>query len=271
MKLVILFAPSALLALDPAAEEIMAKVGENQDRAEVLRSRYVYRQKLRARLVRTNGKLAREEFRTYDVFPGAKESEKKLVEFKGGYESKGKWHEYSEPGFEYKDVDLDGDLIDDLSNDLVNDAHSRDGFDTDLFPLTSAKQEKYTYQLLGTSQVDGRTAWRIKYAPRKKWEGWFGGEALIDTEDHEPISVYSKQAFKIPWGVRVFLGTNLEQVGFTLNYKRIAPGVWFPVSYGTEFRFGLLWRYKRVVTMSLSSSHFREAGADSTVTFADVK
>ena len=43
---------------------------------------------------------------------------------------------YSEPGYKYKDVDIDGELIDQLTlNDLVNEKGSRDGIPSSLFPL----------------------------------------------------------------------------------------------------------------------------------------
>lgn len=165
----------------PSAAEIMAKVAANQDRASAARSRYVYSQKLRARMIRTNGKLAREEFRTYTVTPvESGKSEKKLTEFKGVYESKGKLHNYTEPGFEYKDVDIDGDVIDDLADDLVNDEKSRDGISADLFPLTGEEQKKYEFKLAGELVHQGRKAYRITFTPRKKQDASWTGEAIVD-------------------------------------------------------------------------------------------
>ena len=255
------------LAAVPDAAEIMAKVAANQDRAAAARQRYVYSQKLRSRLLRTNGKLAREEFRTYTVTPGAAGSEKKLAEFKGVYESKGKLHEYNKPGFEHKNVDIDADLIDSISDDLVNDKKSRDGISADLFPLTTEEQKKYRFEYSGELTHQGRLAHRIRFAPREKNEASWTGEAIIDAEEHEPVNVFSKLAIKIPWGVKAFLGTDVKQLGFSVNYQRVAPRVWFPASYGTEFRIDVLWGYKRIITMNMTSQDFREAAAESKIRF----
>jgi len=54
------------------AEVIMAKVAANQDRAQQMRSAFVYRQNMLIRFKRGNGKLAREEEREYVVTPTEK-------------------------------------------------------------------------------------------------------------------------------------------------------------------------------------------------------
>jgi hypothetical protein len=63
------------------------------------------------------------------------------------------------------------------------------------------------------------------------------------------------------------LGTNLRQTGFNITYHRVAENVWFPVSYGSEFRLDVLFGYKRVVTMALTSSGFQRTSAGSTIHF----
>jgi hypothetical protein len=93
------------------------------------------------------------------------------------------------------------------------------------------------------------------------------GEAWIDAEELQPVRIQTQQAFQVPWGVKVFLGTNIQQSGFAISYQRVAENVWFPVSYGTEFRFNVLWGYKRTVTLSLESSDFRIASADSKIEY----
>ena len=65
--------------------------------------------------------------------------------------------------------------------------------------------------------------------------------------------------------VRIFLGTNLSQTGFSVAYERVAENVWFPATYGTEFRFNVLWGYKRTVTLSLESSGFRKTDVNSAI------
>ena len=71
----------------------------------------------------------------------------------------------------------------------------------------------------------------------------------------------------VPWGVRVFLGTHVRQLGFSINYQRVAGNVWFPATYGTEFHIDVLWGYKRTITISLESTDFRKTGADSTIDY----
>ena len=76
-----------------------------------------------------------------------------------------------------------------------------------------------------------------------------------------PLGIDSQLAFKIPWGIRVFLGTNLSQTGFSVNYQRVAENVWFPVTYGTEFRVSVLFRYKRTITLFLRLDFIADCNA----------
>ena len=114
----------------------MSRVAANQSRAQEMRRQYVYTQKQTLRLVRSNGKIAREERREYLVTPGENQVRKHLVSFQGKYESKGRFTSYTEPEYHYKNVDIDADLINSLSEDLTNDQNSKDGISCDLFPLT---------------------------------------------------------------------------------------------------------------------------------------
>src|SRR6266571_3678416 len=142
-----MYLPPLLLAAAAAAdprqscelrvEEIMARVAANQERSQELRAAFVYRQSLLVRFKRGNGRLAREEVREFTVTPKPLGSEKTLVRFAGKYERDGKLIDYSEPGFTYKDLDLDGELIDDFADDFAGDRDSRDGIARDLFPLTA--------------------------------------------------------------------------------------------------------------------------------------
>ena len=42
---------------------------------------------------------------------------------------------------------------------------------------------------------------------------------------------------------------------------------WFPATYGTEFKLNVLFFYKRTIALSLESSDFRRATADTTIEF----
>src|SRR5271154_885684 len=131
----------AALAQDPSVDQIMARVAENQARAQDLRRAYIYNQKVVARFHRTNGKLAREEKLEYVVTPGPSGIEKKLAHFEGKYEQKGQFISYGEPGKQNKNLDIDGDLIQDMVNDMTGDKEAKDGIGHDLFPLTAGEQE----------------------------------------------------------------------------------------------------------------------------------
>jgi hypothetical protein len=62
--------------------------------------------------------------------------------------------------------------------------------------------------------------------------------------------------------VRTLLGTNLPGLGFSVTYDREPDGVWFPVSFGTEFRMRVLFFIARDISMSLSNAHFEKTHAD---------
>lgn len=250
--------------------EIMARVGENQERASSLRKEFVFHQKQLLRLNRGNGKVAREEKREYQVSPGAKHTEKELTSFEGRYEYKGKYIPYDRPGYTYKDMDIDGELIDDLSGDLTDDRHSRDGISCDLFPLTAGQQHKYNFKLLGTESYRGREVYRVAFDPKPHQEideaAW-KGEALIDAAEYQPVSVHTKLALKIPTAVKTLLGTDIKGLGFSVTYQKFDEGVWFPVSYGGEFEVRAVFFYKRTIAVNMVNSDFRRANVTSNVTY----
>ena len=93
------------------AAAIMAKVAENVDKATDTRRLYVYHQFVTSSLVRANGQMSRKEKREYQVFPGEKSTEKKLVSLNGQCFRGKEVVPYTEAGFHYKGTDLDGDLI----------------------------------------------------------------------------------------------------------------------------------------------------------------
>src|ERR1039458_2475672 len=132
--------PAILLSLailpaqaeEPTVDQIMARVAENQARAQDMRRAYVYNQKVLARFHRTNGKLAREEKLEYLVTPSPAGVEKKLTHFEGKCERGGKFITYDEPGKEIKDLDIDGDLIRDMVKDMTADKDTKDGLAHDM-------------------------------------------------------------------------------------------------------------------------------------------
>ena len=252
----------------PGVEEIMRRVAHNQTQSQQARRQYTYRQKQLLRLNRGSGKVAREERREYDVAPAAGGSHKELAHFEGKYESKGKYISYDRPGYEYKEMDIDGGLIDGLSDGLTNDAHSRDGLAANLFPLTEAELHKYNFQLKSTEQYRGREVYRVTFEPNPKVdESAWKGEALIDAAEFQPVFVHTSLALRIPLFVKTLFGTNIKGLGFSVSYQKFEDGVWFPVSYGGEFEVRAVFFYKRKISVAMSNTDFRRAHVDSSVTY----
>ncbi len=271
----------ALPVLGQDAASIMAKVAANVEQATDTRKQYIYHQRIRSSLVRASGDVGRREKREYSAFPGENRTEKKLVSFSGEYRKGKQMIPYSDPGHKYKGMDLDGDLISSLTEELVNDKKSRDGIPHSLFPLSSKDLPSYNFVLKGEADFKGRHIYQIAFEPRNKetcvtlgtdddneceHQPW-KGEAWIDAAEFQPVRIETHLAFQIPWGVRVFLGTNLRQTGFAVTYVRVAANVWFPETYGTEFRFNVLWGYKRTVTLSMESSAFQKTDATSKINY----
>ena len=250
----------------------MARVAENQDRALEARRASICDQTLLVRFLRSRGHFAREERSEYAVIPTPAGFEKRFLRFSGKYENSSHIFEYSQPHHAYKDVDLDGELISDLSNDLTSDPGSRDGIAADLFPLTARRQQHYEFTLAGRQTYRGAEVFRIRFQPRKaavKDGAMWAGEVLVDAAEFQPVFVSTRLAQGIPLWVRTLLGTNLKHLGFALiiSYQKVAPGVWFPSSYGGEFELSALFFYKRHVTISLHNRNFRRAGAESRIEY----
>jgi len=267
LTLILLIPPNLLVAggqSTPSPEEIMARVAAHQDEALKLREAYVYQQHIRIVTRRTNGKLAREETTDYVVAPTAEGTKKELKTITGRYWKKPAYHDFQgEPRPESDS--LDGDLIKDLRDDLANN-QSKDGLGRDLFPLTSEEQKKYRFELAGEQTVHDRRAYRVRFRPRQKDESAWAGEALIDAEEFQPLSVFTRLSRRIPFAVRTLLGTDLPGVGFNVEYRRFDDGVWFPVSFGTEFRLRALFFINREITISLENSGFQRAHVETTIT-----
>lgn len=154
MKLLILAGAAAgfLAAQAPDVNSIMAQVGINQAKSRDERAQWIYQQKQLLRMVRSSGKIAREERREYTVLPDRRGVKKELTKFDGKYIQHGIYVSYDKPGYHYKGLDLDGDLINGLSDDMTDQKESMDGIESDLFPLTYHQQLKYTFRLEGGVQ-----------------------------------------------------------------------------------------------------------------------
>ncbi len=263
-----LLLPGALWAQEPAsgpvsAETIMARVAANQDRAESLRSEYIYRQHIHVATLKTNGKLMREEDADYAVLPGPDGLKKERKVISGRYWHKGQYHSFA--GDPIPEMDsLDGDLINDFRDDLMDDK-SKDGLACDLFPLTTGEQAKYAFRFLGEEEHEGRKAYRVGFRPKDKGDLTWAGEALIDGVDYQPIQVFTKLSRRVPFAIRTLLGTDLPGIGFNVDYRRLADGVWFPSSFGTEFRLHALFFINRKIIISLENRDFEHTHVESRI------
>lgn len=243
------------------ADAIMARVAANQDRSDALRKQYIYRQHIHIATRRSNGKVEREESADYDVVPAPDGTKKELKLLTGRYWNKGKYETFQgQPAPE--SGSLDGGLIQGFRDDLSNEK-TRDGLAQRLFPLTSEEQKIYEFKLLGREMAAGRSVYHIAFRPKDRAEITWAGEAYIDAAEFEPVRVFTRLSRGIPFGVRVFLGTDVPGAGFNVVYKRQEDGVWFPATFGTEFKIHAIFFINRQVTISLENSGFEHTHVES--------
>ncbi len=246
--------------LGPAPADIMHRVAVNQDREQKARNQFVYDQTMHRTIRSKSGKLLREEFWTYAVAPGPRGTEKKLRSVKGRYLKKGKYLPFEgEPLPEVDGLSVEFDDVSDNAN--------RDGLNKDLFPLTTEEQAKYHFENFGERVVKGRPAYRIQFRPVDQGEYRWTGEALIDKEEFQPVTVYTRLSRKLPFAVRTLLGTDVPGLGVNIQYTRVDKDLWFPASYGTEFAVHALFFLNRTFTESMENTNFRRATVDSSVQF----
>jgi len=267
----------ALLNQPETADAIMARVAANQRRAQEVRTAFVYHQNVMIRFNRSNGKLAREEYHEFTVTPTPKGFKKDETLFRGKYADHGKEVEFDKPGYEHKNLDLDANLANDLLSSFTNDSRSRDGIEGDLFPLRAREQRKYRFRLEGEEEYRGIPVYRITFIPKKTslldsddgdGDIW-AGEILVHRSEYQPVLITTHMAAKMPALIKTLLGTNVQQLGFKLAYKKFDEGLWFPVSYGGEFKLRGLFFYARTVGVSLQNSGFQRANVESRLRFAE--
>lgn len=242
------------------ADEIMARVAVNQDRAVEMRSHFVYKQHIHSVSRKTNGKLMREETQDFDMFPNASGTEKKLDSLTGRYWHDGKYVDYR--GLPIPDEDsLDASF----THEMVEDNRSKDGVMSHLFPLTTERQKEYEFELLGQETFQGQQVYRILFLPKDKKDFNWTGEAYINAAEFEPVYVFTKPSRKIPFFVRSVLGVDLPGVGFNVQYARQEQDVWFPDSFGTEFQINIFHFYRRTISISLKNSGFKKTHVDTKI------
>jgi hypothetical protein len=236
------------------AEAIMARVAANQDRSEVLRKQYVYKQQIHILTQKPGGKLMREETADYNVVPTANGTKKKLTMLTGRCWHKGKYQQFTGEPTPEQDS-FDGDLINDLRDDLSDDT-AKDGLARRWFPLTSKEQKDYDFKLLDQEVQQGRSVYHVSFQPKEKDDVPWAGEVYVDTAEFEPVRVSTKLAQRVPRMIRSLLGIDVPGIGFDVIYQRQADGVWFPATVGTEFGIRAKFVINRQVFVSLENSAF---------------
>ena len=155
-------------------------------------------------------------------------------------------------------------MIKDFRDDLGNDK-TKDGLAKDLFPLTSEEQKAYVFNLIGQEVEAGRTVYHVGFRPKDKDEITWAGEAFIDAAEFEPVRVFTRLSRRVPLWVRTMLGTDLPGLGFNVVYQKQEDGVWFPSSFGTEFRIHAVFFINREISISLQNSAFERTHVNSTM------
>jgi hypothetical protein len=274
--------PAAPSGPGPTAEAIMARVAVNQDQSEAERAHYVYVQ--HARTSSRKGKtIMCEEITDSRVTPSGAESHQELLKLDGRLLVKHKYVTYThlppakngdkssveadhdDISISVGDDDSDRDLVETMRNHFVNDK-SKDGIGKGLFPLTSKNQQDYQFKLLGHEPRNGHDCFHIEFHPKDKDDFGWKGDAYIDSATYQPVFIRTAMARNIPFAVRTMLGTNVPGLGFTVIYAPQPDGVWFPVSFGTEFKVHVLFFvFNREIVIDAQNRDFEKTHVSSKI------
>lgn len=150
---------------------------------------------------------------------------------------------------------VDRQIVEHMRKNLMEDK-SRDGINAHLFPLTTKEQSDYVFQLTGRERMNGRDVFHIVFRPKDHRDFAWKGDAYIDAAAFEPVLVTTGMSRKIPFAVRTFLGTNFPGLGFTVTYAPQPGGIWFPVTFSTEFKIEVLFFFRRTVIVDAENRDF---------------
>ncbi len=248
------------------ANDIMARVAANQDRAEAERAHYIYVQ--HARVSSRKGKTVQcEEVTDTRVTPQPEGSHRELVTLDGKLLVKKQYQHYTTlddakhgKDSDEDDYDLDGmdrDLVENLRKNLT-DERSKDGLHAGLFPLTTKAQPNYIFTLKGRERRNGRDTFHIAFTPKDKDDFGWRGDAWIDSEAFQPVVVQTALSRNIPFAVRTLLGTSVPGLGFSVTYAPQPDGVWFPASFGSEFKMNVVFFIRRTVLIAAENRDFQK-------------
>ena len=289
----------------PTAESVMARVAANQDASEAERTHYVYVQHARMssrkgktiqceeitdyrftpstgetheQLLKVDGRMLKnKKYVTYDkLLPDDEDKTKKSQAEKEEMEAKshGNDEKAGEKKNKKKDKDpvfdpdseetIDRDIVENMRKNLIHDK-SKDGINARLFPLTSKNQLDYIFRMAGRERLNNRDVFHITFRPKKKDDFGWSGDAYIDTTAYQPVLVTTAMARKIPFAVRTLLGTNVPGLGFTVTYAPQADGVWFPVTFSTEFKIHVLYFFHRQIFLNAENREFEKTHVTSRI------
>jgi hypothetical protein len=266
----------------PTAESIMTRVAANQDNSEAARLHYVYVQ--HAHVTSRKGKTVMcEEITDVRVTPTDKGYNQKMLKLDGRIRRKGRYVPYTQAppskdmpttGAEtgrndihisiVDDDDMDIEMVENMRTNLTNDG-SKDGVGAGLFPLTTKSQKDYAFQFAGHEWKNGRDCFHLIFTPKQKDDYGWKGDAWIDAAAYQPVVVRTAMARKIPFAVRTLLGTNVPGLGFAVAYAPQPDGVWFPVSFGTEFKLHVLFFLNREILIDAQNRDFEKTHVDSKI------
>ncbi len=159
---------------------------------------------------------------------------------------------------------IDRQLVENIRHNLMNDK-SRDGIDAKLFPLTSKEQADYVFRYSGRERMNGRDVFHVIFLPKDPKDFGWKGDAYIDTVAYEPVLVTTGMARKIPFAVRTFMGINFPGLGFTVTYAPQPDGVWFPVTFSTEFKIEVLFFFRRTMIIDAQNLDFEKTHVTSRI------
>jgi hypothetical protein len=278
----------------PSVESVMNRVAINQDTAEAERAHYVYVQHAKMTSRRGN-KVMCEEITDYRFTPSTDGTDEQLLKVEGRRLADHKYVTYTallprdedKPKQPEKDADktdkkakkgkdrdsesnpandetLDRDLVENMRSNLIHDK-SKDGINARLFPLTSKDQINYAFRMIGRERLNGRDVFHLTFRPKEKNDFGWSGDAYIDTTAFQPVLVTTAMARKIPFAVRTLLGTNVPGLGFTVTYAPQIDGVWFPVTFSTEFKIHVLFFFHREVILDAQNRDFEKTHVTSRI------
>ena len=269
----------------PSPESVMARVGENQDRAEAERGHYIYVQ--HAKTVSRHGKTVRcEEITDYRMTPSSDGYHQELLKLDGRQLTNHRYLDYHAKPIEpappasgdkpKNDTDpatipvtisedsIDRDIVQDMRWNMTHDK-SKDGISAHLFPLTTKDQADYAFRMVGRERMNDHDVFHIAFRPKKKDDYGWSGDAYIDTQAYQPVLITTGMARKLPFAVRTLMGTNLPGLGFTVTYAPQPDGVWFPVTFSTEFKIHVLFFFNREIILDARNRDFEKTHVTSRI------